>query len=58
MMAKPQTMVMKAPEAMAVYLPSPSVARLKMPPHITLAHRPTSRKQKMPTGTSPHITFM
>ena len=48
-------MVMNIPLAIAVYFPSPSTARLKMPPHITLVHRPTNTKAKMLTGTSVQI---
>ena len=40
------------PEAIAVYLPRPSTAMLKIAPHITEVQRPTSNMAKMPTGTS------
>ena len=48
----PHTIIMKMPEAAAVYLPRPSTARLKMPPHITEVHRPQSTKNMMLIGTS------
>src|SRR5574344_169330 len=51
-MPPPQTIVIKRPEAAAVYLPSPDVARLKMLPHITEVQRPTKIKNIIPTGTS------
>ena len=44
--AQPNTMVIKIPEAIAVYLPRPSTAMLKIPPHITEVQRPTSKKCK------------
>ena len=37
---------------MEVYLPSPSTARLKMPPHITDVQRPHSVRNMTPMGTS------
>ena len=42
---------------MAVYLPNPSTAMLKIPPHITLVQRPTRRNARIPTGTSCQITL-
>ena len=42
---------------MAVYLPNPSTAILKIPPHITLVQRPTRRNARIPTGTSCQITL-
>ena len=50
-MPPPQTITMKMPEAAEVYLPSPSTARLKMPPHITEVHRPQRTSSMMLTGT-------
>ena len=44
-------MVIKRPEAAAVYLPKPSTARLKMPPHITDVQRPQSTINRHFTGT-------
>ena len=40
---------------MAVYLPRPSTAILKIAPHITEVQRPTSRNEKMPKGISSQI---
>ena len=42
---------MNIPEADAVYLPSPSVARLKIHAHITLVQRPQSTKKSAQMGT-------
>ena len=42
---------MKIPEAIAVYLPSPSTARLKIPPHMIDVQSPQSAKNMIPTGT-------
>ena len=48
MMPPPQTIVMKMPEAAAVYTPSPDVARLKMAPHMTDVASPQSiRKSRL-----------
>ena len=47
----PQTSAMKIPEAFSVYLPSPSTARLKMPPHMTEVQRPISTSSAALTGT-------
>lgn len=55
MMPPPTTIVMKRPDALAVYLPRPSVARLKMPPHMTEVHRPQSRRKRHFMGTSPLV---
>ncbi|EJX02534.1 hypothetical protein EVA_09363 [gut metagenome] len=52
--AQPNTIVIKIPLAIAVYLPRPSTAMLKIAPHITEVQRPTRRKAKIPTGTSCH----
>ncbi len=38
----PTTSIMKMPDACSVYLPRPSTARLKMPPHISEVHNPQS----------------
>src|SRR5574344_1210522 len=43
---------MKIPDAVAVYLPSPSTARLKIPPHITEVQRPHNTRNITPMGTS------
>ena len=43
---------MKIPEAWAVYLPRPSTARLKIPPHITEVQRPQSTRNIALAGTS------
>ena len=47
----PQTIVINAPDAIDVYLPNPSTAILKIPPHITDVHNPTRINAKIPTGT-------
>ncbi len=41
-MPPPTTIIMKMPLAFSVYLPSPSVARLKMQLHMTEVQRPQS----------------
>ena len=47
----PTTIIIKIPEACAVYLPKPSTARLKIPPHIMDVHKPQSTKNRALTGT-------
>ena len=46
---------MKIPEAAAVYLPKPSVAKLKIPPHITEVQSPQRVKSITVTGTSARL---
>ena len=48
----PQTITMKIPEAAAVYLPKPSTAKLKIPPHMMEVHKPQRAMNMIPTGTS------
>ena len=48
----PQTITMKRPEAIEVYLPSPSTARLKIAPHITEVQSPQRMKNITPIGIS------
>ena len=48
----PTTIIMKMPEAAAVYLPRPSVARLKMQLHITDVHKPHNTSNNALRGTS------
>lgn len=43
---------MKIPEAAVTYLPSPSTARLKIPPHMTEVQSPMRTRQKALMGTS------
>ena len=50
-MPPPTTIIMKIPDADAVYLPKPSVARLKILAHITLVHKPQSTNNKALIGT-------
>ena len=45
-------MTIKIPEAAAVYLPNPSVAKLKIPPHITEVQSPQRVKNMTLEGTS------
>src|SRR5665648_82147 len=42
---------MKIPEAAATYLPKPSTARLKIPPHITEVHNPHNTRNMALIGT-------
>ena len=42
---------MKIPEALSVYLPRPSTAKLKMPPHMTDVQRPHNTNNAALTGT-------
>ena len=51
MIPPPQTSTIKIPEAASVYLPSPSTARLKIPPHITEVHNPQRIKKATFNGT-------
>ena len=48
---------MKIPEAFSVYLPNPSTARLKIPPHMMDVQSPTNARNIALTGTctSPNI---
>ena len=48
----PTTIVMNSPEAVAVYFPSPSVARLKITPHMTEVQIPQRMMNSTFTGTS------
>ena len=48
----PTTMVMNRPEAAAVNLPRPSVARLKITPHMTDVQMPHRMMSSTLTGTS------
>ena len=43
---------MKIPDAEAVYLPRPSVARLKIQAHITLVQSPTRTSSRAQIGTT------
>ena len=45
-------MVINSPDAVAVYLPKPSVARLKITPHITDVHKPQRMMNNTLAGTS------
>ena len=47
----PTTIIMKIPDAAAVYLPNPSVARLKIEDHITDVHKPQRTSRSAATGT-------
>ena len=47
----PTTIIIKIPDAWAVYLPRPSVARLKMEAHITEVNRPQSTSNRAVRGT-------
>ena len=47
----PTTIIMKIPEAWAVYLPRPSVARLKILGHMIEVQRPQSTKNMAEIGT-------
>ncbi len=49
-MPPPTTIVMKRPDACSVYLPTPSVERLKMTDHMTDVQMPISTKQNAPTA--------
>ena len=51
MIPPPTTIVMKIPDAFAVYFPRPSVARLKIPPHITDVQRPQRKMNTQDNGT-------
>ncbi len=42
---------MKIPDAISVYFPKPSTARLKIPPHITEVHSPHRIKNIILIGT-------
>ena len=46
------------PEAFAVYLPRPSVARLKIPPHITDVQRPQRKMNTQDNGTFASVIVM
>lgn len=48
----PHIITIKNPEAFAVYLPNPWVARLKIPPHITEVHKPQRTQSIVNKGTS------
>ena len=56
MMPPPQTRVMKIPEAAAVYLPSPSVERLKIEPHMMEVQRPQRVRNSRLRGALPMVT--
>ena len=47
----PTTIAMKIPEAFSVYLPRPSVARLKMQPHMIEVQRPIRTRNTVKRGT-------
>ena len=47
----PTTIIIKIPDAWAVYLPRPSVARLKMEAHITEVQSPQSTSNRALIGT-------
>ena len=47
----PTTIIMKIPEAWAVYLPRPSVARLKIEDHMIEVQRPQSTRNMAAIGT-------
>ena len=49
-MRPPTTIAMKMPEPIGTYLPRPSAAMLKMPPHITDVMRPQSAMKHMASG--------
>lgn len=51
-MPPPHTNTMNRPEAAARYLPNPSTAKLKIPPHMMEVHRPTSTRYIALMGTS------
>ena len=48
----PTTIIMNIPEACAVYLPRPSVARLNIDAHITEVQSPQSTRNKALSGTT------
>ncbi len=50
-MPPPTTIIMKMPLAFSVYLPSPSVARLKVQLHITEVQRPQSTMRMALSGS-------
>ena len=47
----PTTIIIKMPDAWAVYLPSPSVAKLKIEAHMTDVNKPQSTSSRAVSGT-------